>query len=94
MIDIEFMVQFLVLNHSAQYPQLTKDIGNIALLNLCGELGLIDAALAGATADAYRTFRKLQHQIRLQGEERARVEPDRIATEVSAVKRLWAGMFG
>jgi len=89
MIDIEFIVQFLVLCHAPQYPQLTADIGNIALLKLCGELGLIDSALAGATADAYRSFRRLQHQIRLQGKEQARVEIDRVATEVALVKQLW-----
>jgi glutamate-ammonia-ligase adenylyltransferase len=93
MIDIEFLVQFLILQHAAAYPQLTADIGNIALLKLCGELGLIDAALANAVADAYRTFRKLQHQGRLQGEERARVLATRIAAEISVVKQLWAETF-
>ena len=33
MIDIEFIVQYLVLRHAAQYPQLTANIGNIALLH-------------------------------------------------------------
>ena len=93
MIDIEFIVQFLVLNHAAQYPQLTGDIGNIALLKLCGDLGLIDRALAGNVADAYRTFRKLQHQIRLQGEEHARVETERVTSEIDSVKQLWNKCF-
>ncbi|MFJ2987683.1 bifunctional [glutamate--ammonia ligase]-adenylyl-L-tyrosine phosphorylase/[glutamate--ammonia-ligase] adenylyltransferase [Collimonas sp. NPDC087041] len=93
MIDIEFIVQYLILRHAAAYPQLTADIGNIALLKLCGELGLIDAALSVEVADAYRTFRKLQHQIRLQGEERARVAATRIAHEIAVVKQLWAGIF-
>jgi glutamate-ammonia-ligase adenylyltransferase len=90
MIDIEFIVQYLVLRHAAQYPQLTADIGNIALLKLCGELGLIDPELAQEVANAYRTFRKLQHKIRLQGQERARVEPARVAKEIEAVKLLWS----
>jgi glutamate-ammonia-ligase adenylyltransferase len=94
MIDIEFIVQFLVLGHAAQYPQLTADIGNIALLRLCGELGLIDKTLAGDVADAYRVYRRLQHQIRLQGEERARVENERIVIEAERVKQLWATIFG
>ncbi|HCE10645.1 MAG TPA: bifunctional [glutamate--ammonia ligase]-adenylyl-L-tyrosine phosphorylase/[glutamate--ammonia-ligase] adenylyltransferase [Oxalobacteraceae bacterium] len=94
MIDIEFIVQFLVLRHAAQYPQLTADIGNIALLKLCGALGLIDQALALTVADAYRSLRRLQHQIRLQGQERARVEPARVANETSAVKQLWGRCLG
>ena len=36
-------------------------------LKLCGGLGLIDAAHAGEVANAYRMFRKLQHQIRPHG---------------------------
>ncbi|MFC5475088.1 bifunctional [glutamate--ammonia ligase]-adenylyl-L-tyrosine phosphorylase/[glutamate--ammonia-ligase] adenylyltransferase [Paraherbaspirillum soli] len=93
MIDIEFIVQLLILRHAADFPQLTADIGNIALLKLCGELQLIDAALAGQVADAYRTFRKLQHQMRLQGEERARVTAERITHEIAVVKQLWDAMF-
>jgi glutamate-ammonia-ligase adenylyltransferase len=94
MIDIEFIVQYLVLRHAAQYPQLTADIGNIALLKLCGELGLIDAELAREVADAYRLFRKLQHKMRLQGRERARVDPALVAKETEAVKVLWSKCCG
>lgn len=93
MIDIEFLVQFLILRNAALHPELTADIGNIALLKLCGELGLIDTALANEAANAYRHYRKLQHQRRLQGDERARVSPDWVAAEVPAVKQLLASVF-
>eukprot|EP01032_Pedospumella_encystans_P024096 gene24096-27263_t len=42
MIDIEFIVQYLVLQHAATYSQLTGNVGNIALLKMCGELGLVN----------------------------------------------------
>jgi glutamate-ammonia-ligase adenylyltransferase len=93
MIDIEFAVQFIVLRHAEQHPALIGDIGNIALLKLAGALGLIDTELANQVADAYRIFRKLQHQIRMQGEERARVPPQRLAAEIGSVQRLWADLF-
>ncbi len=93
MIDIEFMVQYLILCHAARYPELIADIGNIALLNLCGKLTLIDATLAVQVADAYRIYRRLQHQIRLQGADKARVEPESIAQQAEAVKQLWAEIF-
>ena len=93
MIDIEFIVQFLVLRYAAAYPQLTDDIGNIALLKLCGALGLIDVARADQVASAYRLFRKLQHQIRLQGEERARTPIERVQQESDSVKKLWLEVF-
>jgi glutamate-ammonia-ligase adenylyltransferase len=94
MIDIEFIVQYLVLRHACQHPQLTANTGNIALLHLCGELGLVDAALADAAADAYRDYRRLQHQMRLQGQENARVEPAAVAAHSAAVVALWAACFG
>lgn len=93
MIDIEFIVQFLILRHADRCAQLTADIGNIALLKLCGEFRLIDANLATGAADAYRKFRKLQHQIRLQGEERARVERKAVNSEAETVMRLWRDVF-
>ncbi|WP_188395979.1 bifunctional [glutamate--ammonia ligase]-adenylyl-L-tyrosine phosphorylase/[glutamate--ammonia-ligase] adenylyltransferase [Oxalicibacterium flavum] len=93
MIDIEFIVQYMVLRHAAQYPQLTGDIGNIALLKLFGELGLIDAELAVKTGDAYRTFRKMQHQSRLQGIEQARVGIDKVKDEITAVTLLYVQVF-
>jgi glutamate-ammonia-ligase adenylyltransferase len=94
MIDIEFIVQYLVLRHAFQHPQLTANKGNIALLRMCGELGLIDAALAEGAADAYRVMRKLQHQVRLQGQEQARVDPAIVAAHAGVVVRLWHACFG
>jgi len=93
MIDIEFIVQYLVLRHAAAYPQLTANLGNIALLRIAGELGLIDAALAAEVGGAYRAMRKLQHQLRLQGQE-ARVEHGLVARHADAVVRLWGALFG
>ncbi|MEO6352477.1 MAG: bifunctional [glutamate--ammonia ligase]-adenylyl-L-tyrosine phosphorylase/[glutamate--ammonia-ligase] adenylyltransferase [Burkholderiaceae bacterium] len=94
MIDIEFIVQYLVLRHAGEYPQLTANIGNIALLNTCGALGLLEQSLAEAVASHYRDFRKMQHNIRLQGSDRARVELEEVAARVDDVKRLWEAVFG
>ena len=90
MIDIEFIVQYLILQYAAHYPQLTADIGNIALLKLLGQLHLIDTSLAETAADAYRDFRKLQHQIRLKGADKARVElTPLVDSQRKAVNQLW-----
>jgi glutamate-ammonia-ligase adenylyltransferase len=93
MIDLEFMVQYLVLRHAHQYPELSANSGNIALLKRCGELGLIPTELAQRSASAYRSLRKLQHNIRLQGEDRARVALDKISREVDSSQQLWASLF-
>jgi glutamate-ammonia-ligase adenylyltransferase len=94
MIDIEFIVQYLVLQHAHTYPQLTANFGNIALLGICAELGLIDAGLAASVADAYRKYRKLQHQLRLQGQDLARIAPELVAEQSTHVRALWDSLFG
>jgi glutamate-ammonia-ligase adenylyltransferase len=93
MIDLEFISQYLVLRHACAYPQLTINIGNIALLRMFAELGLIDATLADHAAEAYRTMRRLQHQMRLQGKDNARVAPGLVAAHAASVKLLWDTLF-
>jgi len=93
MIDIEFIVQYLVLQHASRYSELTGNIGNIALLHLAGQLGLIDAALAGSVADAYRDMRKWQHQLRLQGQDQSRVPMEKAALHAANVRQLWDSIF-
>jgi [glutamine synthetase] adenylyltransferase / [glutamine synthetase]-adenylyl-L-tyrosine phosphorylase len=89
MIDVEFAVQFLVLAHSHRHPELTKNLGNIALLGIAAGLGLIPGALAERCRDAYREFRRLQHSLRLNGAQYARVPPEQAAPHAAAVRELW-----
>lgn len=93
MIDIEFMVQYLILRYANEYPELTGNLGNIALLKRCGQLGLIEDGLAQDTANTYRILRKYQHNMRLQGEERARVPHDKISSICLASIQLWNTLF-
>jgi len=93
-IDVEFMVQYLVLAHAHRYAELTANSGNIALLLKLGELGLIDAQLAGDVASAYRQYRSLQHALKLQDESKARVDGLVVESQIAAVKRLWQQLFG
>jgi glutamate-ammonia-ligase adenylyltransferase len=78
----------------ADHAILTRNAGNIALLGFCGELGLIAPATAAAAADAYREYRRLQHQIRLQGAAQARVDPATQRERRDAVAALWSAVFG
>jgi glutamate-ammonia-ligase adenylyltransferase len=93
LVDVEFAVQYLILAHSAEHPELTANSGNIALLGVAGKLGLIPAEVAGAAADAYRELRRRQHQVKLQGAEHARLPGDELAAEIAAVRALWQAVF-
>jgi glutamate-ammonia-ligase adenylyltransferase len=94
MVDIEFIVQYLVLAHSRSHYELTGNLGNIALLRMAGALGLIPADLAQRVADAYREYRRLQHGLRLNGAEFARVEHAVVAAHIEATRALWRAVFG
>ncbi|MHB1678449.1 MAG: bifunctional [glutamate--ammonia ligase]-adenylyl-L-tyrosine phosphorylase/[glutamate--ammonia-ligase] adenylyltransferase [Sulfuriferula sp.] len=93
MVDIEFMVQYLVLAHSEIWRTLTDNAGNLSLLQRAVELGLIAAIQADAVAQAYRHFRRLQHALRLQGVNTARVPLSEVAEQVAAVKIVWTHLL-
>lgn len=96
MVDIEFMVQFLVLAYAHQYPQLIGNLGNIALLRIAGELGLIEKVAAQQVGDAYRLLRLRQHRLRLDGVDKTRIhligEPE-LAAARNSVLSLWNDIF-
>jgi glutamate-ammonia-ligase adenylyltransferase len=94
MVDIEFAVQFLVLAHAHAHPQLTRNAGNIALLSIAADAGLLPRPLALETADAYRQYRRLQHQVRLTGAAHARVDAVPQSGRRAAVDALWRQVFG
>jgi glutamate-ammonia-ligase adenylyltransferase len=93
MVDIEFMVQALVLEHSHAHAELTGNLGNIALLTIAAGLGLVEAEKAQKVAEAYRRFRRSQHRLRLAGASSARVAPDAFEADRQAVKDLWHEVF-
>lgn len=92
-IDVEFLVQYLVLLHAPNYPQLTGNIGNIGLLKMMGELQLVDAALAESVSAAYREYRHTQHMLKLQGASHLGVEPQSIVHHIEKVTALWNQVF-
>jgi [glutamine synthetase] adenylyltransferase / [glutamine synthetase]-adenylyl-L-tyrosine phosphorylase len=92
-IDVEFMVQYLVLAHAKQFPALAENIGNIALLNLFSSYHFIDEQLALRVATAYRHYRSLQHGLKLQGVSHTRIEISLVAQHVDAVCAMWHALF-
>jgi glutamate-ammonia-ligase adenylyltransferase len=94
MIDVEFLVQYLVLANAAAHPSLTANDGNLALLGMAADLDLIDAARAGAVQEAYRQLRRRQHALRMAGERYARVPAESLAGEIAATRALWREVFG
>jgi glutamate-ammonia-ligase adenylyltransferase len=92
LVDVEFIVQYLVLGYSHLHPELTGNLGNIALLKIAGGLGLIPANIAEEVRNAYRDYRRMQHALRLNGA-RPRVAPELVQQRVDAVRELWCVVF-
>lgn len=89
LVDIEFIVQYLVLGYADRYAELTDNVGNIALLGRCAARGLITPDLALQVADAYRELRRMQHRAWLDGLGDARVAFELAGPFAAPVVKLW-----
>ena len=92
-VDVEFIVQYLVLAESGREPKLTENYGNIALLGMAARRGLIDPDLAQRCADAYRHYRQLQHNKNLRDLARTEIN-DELRLHYQNVQTLWQQVFG
>ncbi len=92
-IDVEFIVQYLVLLFAAQHAFLILNKGNIALLHYAGEAGLIPNNLANECANAYREFRRLQHASRLNNEAHPLIARESVKQWTDVVEKLWRQLF-
>lgn len=91
-IDVEFIVQYLVLAYAARHEELTCNVGNIALLQCCAALGLLAPALAQEAANAYREYRTYIHHAKLQGQE-AVIADTEMQAQRATVTQLWQSVF-
>lgn len=92
-VDVEFIVQYLILAHAHQYPQLLNNYGNIALLSIATELGLVDSCMAEGSRMAYRYYRQQQHNTRLRDAVNTNIDATLLAN-YQVVKQLWTQVFG
>ena len=92
MVDAEFAVQYLVLAHSAAHPELQRNVGNIALMQLAETAGLLPAGVGVAAGDAYRSLRHVQHVARLD-EAPTQVAATELLVEKAAMMALWNTVF-
>ena len=65
-IDIEFLVQFLILAHACRHENLLRWTDNIRLLDSLHQNGIIDAGAAETLKNAYLTLRSAIHKANLE----------------------------
>ena len=91
-VDVEFIVQYLILQHSGKHRDLLYNYGNIALLSIAANHGLINEQLAEKSRLAYRYYRQIQHQMNLR--DQILDETDEcLMKHYQSVKTLWQQVF-
>lgn len=92
-VDIEFMVQYLVLAHAHEHPELAVWPDNVRILEAAASSGVLPAATAGALKDAYLALRAESHRRALDLPDRARAER-LLKTHEELVRGTWTTLFG
>ena len=92
-VDIEFLVQYLVLLNAHQYPQLIQWSDNVRQLQALSENGVIDENTAFFLRHAYLVYRATNHRLNLQ-ESAARVTEDRFQSLRRKVGDIWQHYLG
>jgi glutamate-ammonia-ligase adenylyltransferase len=87
-IDIEFMVQYLVLAWSNKHPELMRFSDNIRQLEAAISVGLLDADKAEKMIDTYKLYRARTHRLTLQQQGRV-VQDDTFVSNQSLMSQYW-----
>jgi glutamate-ammonia-ligase adenylyltransferase len=88
MIDLEFLVQYLVLHHAPQQQDLLHWSDNIRQLDTLRDAGILAGDMTEQLADAYRHYRERGHLLSLAGESLL-VGADEFVEERALVQGLW-----
>ncbi|MBJ7536910.1 bifunctional [glutamate--ammonia ligase]-adenylyl-L-tyrosine phosphorylase/[glutamate--ammonia-ligase] adenylyltransferase [Marinomonas transparens] len=87
-IDIEFMVQYLVLAWSHRYPELMRFSDNVRQLEAAAEVGLLATEKVQRMIDTYTFYRARTHRLTLQQQGRV-VQDDTLLADQEWVSRYW-----
>jgi len=91
--DIEFLVQYWVLLHAHEHPELLEWPDNIRNLEGLMAAGVVPAEICEFLADTYRDFRRRVHRQTLEGRP-ARIPAAEAEPARSRVRDLWAKTLG
>ena len=91
--DIEFLVQYWVLEAAHRFPELVQYTDNIRQLEGLARCGVIDAPTADWLIDAYRGYRAVLHRLSLDGANLRVVEADAFKAQRARIERIWRDTF-
>ncbi len=91
-VDIEFLVQYLVLRHAHRCPQLVRWTDNVRLLQTLIETRVLDEYTAHVLKHAYLIYRAAAHQLSLQ-EMPAEVPAEKFERLQPRIRQIWRRVF-
>ena len=91
-VDIEFMVQYLVLRYCAAYPDLLRYPDNVRILEAAGAAQLLNAEEHELLTEAYLRLRSALHRVALAQMEQGNL-PEDLAQLQTGVGRVWKRLF-
>ena len=91
-VDIEFLVQYLVLRHACNHPDVLEWTDNIRLLEALSVDALISGEESGILQNAYVAMRKTIHRLTLQ-ERSADVDEDLFSEQAAKVAQIYDAAF-
>jgi glutamate-ammonia-ligase adenylyltransferase len=92
-VDIEFLVQYLVLLKAHDYPALVRWSDNVRQLQALSENGILDENTAYFLRHAYLVYRATTHRLSLQ-EKAACITDDRFDSLRHQVVEIWCRFLG
>jgi len=87
-VDIEFMVQYLVLGHAHEFDALTQWSDNIRLLEAIKSVQLLPIEEVEALIEAYRVYRARYHRLALQND-KSLISVEDFKVERAVVEKSW-----
>jgi glutamate-ammonia-ligase adenylyltransferase len=92
-LDIEFLVQYLILRHAHQNPTIVRWTDNVRLIQALNETGILDDTTAYRLRRAYLIYRAMVHRLNLR-QQSARVGDDRFRASRRFVVESWSRFLG
>ena len=87
--DVEFLVQYLVLAHACDHPDVAAWSDNVRQIAALGQVGVLGSEQAEALTGAYLNYRSRMHELTLL-EHPLLVEAEAFVPQREAVTALWA----
>jgi len=92
LVDIEFMVQYLVLAHARRYPELMRWSDNIRQLESIEQVGLLPAEQAEELREIYKAYRAFNHRRTMQNQPTV-VSGDQLREYRERISAYWAQLM-